>query len=77
MDAKMWLGVVFSADPGTAKDVATLPGRGYGLFRPGIAGMAGTAAIINDRLLFPACLLASFHKNSAIGLTEDHGTRRP
>jgi hypothetical protein len=53
MDAEMWLGMVFPIDPGTAKDVAAVLGRRYGLFRFGIAGMASATAVIAVSPYFP------------------------
>jgi len=65
-----------SSDPGAAKDVATLLGRGYGLSGL-ILRECGHSGDHDDGPFFPACLLVLFHKNGTADLTEDHGTRRP
>jgi len=56
----MRLGMAFPADPGTTKDVATVSGRGYGLFRLGVAGMAGAATIKMIVCCFPLAFCTRF-----------------
>jgi hypothetical protein len=60
VDAKMWLGMVFPTDPGTAKDVATVLGGGHGFFRIGAKGMAGAAAVVVFIRCFPLAFSPRF-----------------